>query len=103
MVNKLGHLVNKPVMVSIPAILGGAEPRSFRLVGLEPAGLWLEATDLSGTAISTAGLLPAALFVPFTQIAYLLEAPRLPVVAKAKQDKSEAKKSLVAPRKKMRT
>jgi hypothetical protein len=85
MVCKLGHLVNKPVLVSIPRIFAGAEPHPCRLVGLEAAGLWLESADLSGTTIPNTKRLPARVFVPFAQIAYLVEAPPLvpPAVRRA--------------------
>jgi hypothetical protein len=101
-VNKLGHLVNKPVLVSIPSVFGGAEPRSCRLVGLDAAGLWLESADLSGTIIAVAGLLPPTFFVPFTQIAYVLEARAPSPIAETQRPKS-GQKTPVASRRKLRS
>jgi hypothetical protein len=75
MVSKLGHHLNKTVLVSIPPIFTTAEPRHCRLVGIDPAGVWLESEDLSRIAFPNVERLPAKVFVPFTQIAYLVEAP----------------------------
>ena len=80
MVSRLGHSVNKAVLVSIPPIFSDARPRDCRVVGLEPTGLWLESADLWRIAFPDAERPPSAVFVPFTHIAYLVEAPR-PAVA----------------------
>jgi hypothetical protein len=75
MVSKLGHHLNKPVLISIPPIFTTAEPRHCSLVGIEPAGVWLESEDLSRIAFPSAERFLATVFVPFTQIAYLVGAP----------------------------
>ena len=74
-VSMLGHYLNKAMLVSIPAIFGNAEPRLCQLVGIEPAGLWLESEDLRRVAFPDAKPRSAATFVPFTQIAYVVGAP----------------------------
>jgi hypothetical protein len=78
MVRILGHHVNKPVLVSVPPIFGKSEPQRCRLVGIEPAGLWLESEHLSRKAFPDADPPPTPVFVPFTQIAYLIGAPVVP-------------------------
>ncbi len=74
MVSRLGHSVNKAVLVSIPPIFSDVRPRDCRVIGLEPTGLWLESPDLWRIAFPDAERPPGAVFVPFTHIAYLVEA-----------------------------
>jgi hypothetical protein len=78
MVRILGHHVNKLVLVSIPPIFGQSEPQRCRLVGTEPAGLWLESEHLSRKAFPNTEAPRTPIFVPFTQIAYLIGAPVVP-------------------------
>jgi hypothetical protein len=74
MVSILGYHVNKAVLVSIPPLFGNGEPRRCYLIGTEPGGLWLRCSDLSLTARFNEKPEAVTVFVPFTQIAYLLEA-----------------------------
>jgi hypothetical protein len=48
------------------------------LVGIEPAGLWLESEHLSRKAFPGTAPPPTPVFVPFTQIAYLIGAAGVP-------------------------
>jgi hypothetical protein len=73
MINRLGHHINKPVLVSMPSIFADEKPRACKLIGVEPAGLWLENEDLTRMALPDADESLAPVFVPFTQIAYLVE------------------------------
>jgi hypothetical protein len=74
MINLLGSHVNKIVLVSIPFLFKDDDPRPCRLVAAETSGLWLEGAEL------TKRLFPdverrteTVVFIPFTQIAYLVE------------------------------
>jgi hypothetical protein len=70
MISMLGHYLNKTVLVSIPAIFANDEPQPCKLIGIEPAGLWLGNDDLTRRAFAQAPE-QRAVFVPFPQIAYL--------------------------------
>jgi hypothetical protein len=72
MVSRLGHFVNKAVLVSIPRIFADIRPRNCRLISLEASGLWLESEELLRIAFSDAERTPNVVFVPFTQVAYLV-------------------------------
>ena len=74
MINMLGHHVNKLVLVSIPSIFADSEPHICKLVGIEPSGLWLESEDLTRTIFPNTESGPVKnVFIPFAQIAYLVE------------------------------
>jgi hypothetical protein len=73
--NLMSYHLNKHVLVSIPEVLGDREPHRCRLAGVEPFGLWLESDDLSRIAFSNKERPLAKVFVPFTRIVYLIEAP----------------------------
>jgi hypothetical protein len=83
MVSKLGHHMNKPVLVSIPPVFGNTDLHRCRLIGAEAAGLWLESDDFSRLAGADADSSPASVFVPFAQIACLAEAPAVPPPGKS--------------------
>ena len=84
MISILGHYVNKPVLVSIPPLFADGQPRACKLIGIEPGGLWLESEDLTKLAFPNADRRSAAkIFVPFTQIAYLVEGTTTPPVPPA--------------------
>jgi hypothetical protein len=78
MLSIMSYHLNKQVLVSIPEILGDGEPRRCRLTGVEPFGLWLESEDLSRIAFSSDERPLAMVFVPFTQIGYLVAASAAP-------------------------
>lgn len=83
MIKMLDHHVNKIVMVSIPSMFGDDEPRNCRLVGVEVPGLWLESQEFSGAlAAPDAHQHLPAVFVPFTQIVYLIGAEVPPSMAR---------------------
>lgn len=68
MINRLGHHINKPVLASMPSIFRDGKPRVCKLINVEPAGLWLENSDLTKMALPDADERLATVFVPFTQI-----------------------------------
>jgi hypothetical protein len=79
MISMLGHQVNKPVLVSMPAIFRDGELLACTLIGIETSGLWLESSDLVNTLrADSAAESPKKIFVPFTQIAFLMEGPVAP-------------------------
>jgi hypothetical protein len=70
----LSNYVNKIVLVSTPFVFKEGDPCPCRLVAVETAGLWLESAELREKMLPNAeGRAEAAIFVPFTQIAYLVE------------------------------
>ena|SRR5580704_4029721 len=82
MINILGHHVNKMVLVSIPSVFADATPRACRLVGVEVSGLWLESADLTTALFAASDDYQArTVFVPFTQISYLVSGEAPPPVA----------------------
>jgi hypothetical protein len=74
MISSLGHYLNKNLLVSLPSIFEDAEPRACTLSGIEASGLWLSSDDLAKRFLSPEERrVVTHIFVPFTQIAYLLE------------------------------
>ena|ERR1700722_4077490 len=74
MINLLGNQVNKLILVSIPSIFKGDDPQLCRLIAIEPPGLWLASEELNGTLLANIkDRQSGAVFVPFSQIVYLLE------------------------------
>jgi hypothetical protein len=73
----LGHSLNKAVSVSIPLLFGDGLPRICTLVGSEAGGVWLQIADPSFRLFRTDKTQVAQanpnVFVPFAQIAYLLD------------------------------
>jgi hypothetical protein len=73
----LGHSLNKIVSVSIPSVFGDELPRVCTLVGIEAGGVWLQITDpnfrLFRADKSQVAPAKSSVFVPFAQIAYLLD------------------------------
>jgi hypothetical protein len=74
----LAHSLNKIVSISIPLLFDDKLPRLCTLVGTEAGGVWLQITDPNFKLFQTdkGRVSPANpnVFVPFAQIAYLLEA-----------------------------
>jgi hypothetical protein len=79
---KLGHFLNKTMLVSIPALFEDGACRSYKLLGVELHGLWLQSDDLSRRLLADdqQALVSAspAVFVPFAQIAGVLIPTTLP-------------------------
>jgi hypothetical protein len=100
MISILGHYVNKPVLVSIPPLFADGQLRACRLIGVESGGLWLESEDFTKLAFPNADRSAAKVFVPFTQIAYLVEGTTAPPVPLA--SKPTGKAPAVSPAKKRR-
>jgi hypothetical protein len=79
---KVSQHINKTILVSIPILFHDGRCRPFTLVGVEVAGLWLQADELAGR------LLPETMqnyvtaepviFVPFAQIAGIVIPTRTP-------------------------
>jgi hypothetical protein len=73
-ISSLSHHINKIILISIPSIFEDNHPRACTLVGIEVSGLWLESPDLAEKLLHPDDKRAAAsIFVPFAQIAYLLE------------------------------
>jgi hypothetical protein len=72
MISKLGTLLGKTILVSIPSLFSDGKCRPYRLVGVEPYGLWLEgdelATRLLPDHIAFTESTAAIAFIPFSQI-----------------------------------
>jgi hypothetical protein len=73
----LAHSLNKIVSISIPLLFDDKLPRLCKLVGTEAGGVWLQIADSNFKLFQTdkGRVSPANpnVFVPFAQIAYLLE------------------------------
>lgn len=82
MTPRLTQYLNKPILVSIPALVEDGACRAYKLHGVEVHGLWLQSKELTRRLASedTAGCesLDPVVFVPFAQIAGLMLATRLP-------------------------
>jgi hypothetical protein len=93
MISKLGHLVHKPVLVSIPSIAGNKTLHRCQLIGVEAAGLWLESEDFS-KIFGNDDPSPSTIFVPFAQLACLAEQPQgvgAPIHAPARTSRQNAR------------
>lgn len=77
---RLNHFIARPVLVRFVGD-HAAEARLFTLLGIEPFGLWLEATTPPAGAaqqpVSAPAFPPGAVLVPFTQIAFLTDGATL--------------------------
>jgi hypothetical protein len=73
----LAHSLNKIVSISIPLLFDDKLPRRCTLVGIEAGGVWLQIADPNFRLfqVDKDRVAPANpnVFVPFPQIAYLLE------------------------------
>jgi hypothetical protein len=101
MVDSLRHHLNKDVLVSIPALFGKSEAFRCQLIGLELTGLWLKCRDWQNT-LADSKREPAATFVPYAQISYLIAAPAEPPSSAAAAGESSTPRrnvSVRAPRK----
>ena len=77
---KLANFLQKTILVSIPGLDGSGHIRPYKLVDLEPCGLWLESDSfgeaLIGREMGRGSPGPLIAFVPFTQVACVVgEAP----------------------------
>lgn len=86
MTPRLTQYLNKTILVSIPALFEDGACRAYKLLGVEVQGLWLQSEELTRRLASKATegheSLEPAVFVPFTQIAGVMVATRLPEVPK---------------------
>lgn len=75
----LGNLLNRKIVVLGPRILGGETNQdkleTVTLVGVDPAGIWIESEEAANRLADRFGVKPAApsaFFLPFTQITTIL-------------------------------
>jgi hypothetical protein len=79
MIPKITRYLSKTILVSIPALFQDGACRPFTLLGAELHGLWLQSDELTQRLLprdkqDLATTAPAAVFVPFAQIAGVLVA-----------------------------
>ena len=76
MIPNVARYLNKTVMVSIPALFDDRACRSFRLVGAELNGLWLQSDELIRILLPEdrrdLAYRQPVVFIPFAQIAGVL-------------------------------
>jgi hypothetical protein len=73
-ISALAHHLNKIVLVAIPSIFGDEQPKPCTLLGIEGSGVWLESTDLAKKLLGPKEKRShVPIFVPFTQVVYLIE------------------------------
>jgi hypothetical protein len=92
----LGHNLNKTVGVSIPSLFGDDLARVCTLVGIEPSGVWLLCADPSFTFQTDQNQIPPTnpnVFIPFAQIAYLLDSTSMATPAGASSQPSSESSS----------
>ena len=78
----LAQLINRTILVSVPAHFGDGACRSYVLLGVEPQGLWLQSEEATTRLLTPetkayAAAAPA-IFVPFAQIAAVLAPTHVP-------------------------
>jgi len=75
MLSLLGHHVNRRIAVSLPVLLGNADPLICVLVSCEAAGIWVSSPELSKKLCprELAGHMPQ-IFVPYAQIGFVTSA-----------------------------
>jgi hypothetical protein len=75
----LSSLLNRTILVSMPALFGDAQAHSCQFVAAEVSGLWLLSDELCARLIgdrkSREKAEPQPVFIPFPQIAALIVAP----------------------------
>lgn len=78
MTPSIARYLNKTVFVAIPALFEDGSCRPFILLGVELHGLWLQSAELTRRLLPRnqpdLADTPAAVFVPFAQIAGVLVA-----------------------------
>src|ERR1700722_7896320 len=76
MLSHLGQHANRRIIVSLPALLGSPDPLTCVLVSSEIAGIWILSPELAEKLypIDLAGHTPPPIFVPFTQIGFIVSA-----------------------------
>lgn len=86
---KIGHLLGRTVLVSIPALFSDGTCRAYTLVGFELHGLWLQSQELNERLLTEEMREIAAaspvVFVPFAQIASVV-VPTAPPAAPPAED-----------------
>jgi hypothetical protein len=81
MINRLGHHVNKSVLVSLPSVFPDVALRACKLIAVEEGGLWLESEVLTETIFAGAeDGKEKQIFIPFAQIRCLVEDTSAPPV-----------------------
>jgi hypothetical protein len=81
----LSQFLNRTVLVCIPLLHDDKRPRPYTLVGIEVSGVWLESEDLTKSLRPSGKREPPpmikAAFIPFTQIAHILDGTYIPTPA----------------------
>lgn len=70
----LGRYVNRTVRLSIPILFPDGAPCVGTLISVESAGVWLDSEALTKAVHLHNAPQPAQVFIPFAQIAYIVEA-----------------------------
>lgn len=87
MTPKFSQYLNKTILVSIPTLFHDGKCRSFKLLGVDPQGLWLQSDELAAQLLSEEHQYYAsadpAVFVPFAYTAGILVATTVPAPAPA--------------------
>jgi hypothetical protein len=86
MSSMLGRYLNRNVRVSIPTLFPDGPSCVAELVAVERSGVWLESPALTHVVYPDTPPESARVFIPFTQIAYIVgetEEPLLPETAHA--------------------
>jgi hypothetical protein len=100
---KLARLLNRPVIVSIPAFFGDEAPRRCTLEDIEPSsGLWLSGESVSDRLSEFEDATPAdetlaSVFFPFDQIVYLLDPAQFAYLARSRHARPKAVKPAELP------
>ena len=69
----LGRYINKTVRLGIPALFPEGPPCVAELLAVDSAGVWLESEGLTHAVYPHNPPESARVFIPFAQIAYILE------------------------------
>jgi hypothetical protein len=91
---RLGQYHNKTILVSIPSLFDDDKPRLYKLVNIEPFGLWLESPELATRLVRPKeqhAPETLAAFFPFARIAYVLDT-QLPASAQNQAPPSDSQK-----------
>jgi hypothetical protein len=75
----LFQLLSRPIYAAIPSLHQDGNPRKYRLVAIDDAGLWLESEELLDRLVRAdvrpSGQERLVVFVPYAQITCLFELP----------------------------
>jgi hypothetical protein len=99
--SRIARYVNRSIFVSLPGLFDDGVCRPFTLLGAELEGLWLQSDELTRRLLpgdkQHPAATPAAVFVPFAQIAGVLVATG-PAPSQEKHQPETATSDAAAPR-----